>query len=166
MDKPIIIAALMCSFCLFVAIGLYFAQKDIEARNFSAKPVKNIFSETGQGSPTSPADAKEREYPPPVSEAQGTLSEPATVPENVATEFHASEVVENNLPQSIEFWTQAYCPGDDSAFDYKIPAGYRIESCEYGESGRHNGCPDCTMVKIRLTQNETGNQSDKAATVI
>jgi hypothetical protein len=34
------------------------------------------------------------------------------------TKFKATEIVSNNLPNSIEFWTQAYCPASGTKYDY------------------------------------------------
>lgn len=84
--------------------------------------------------------------------------------------FHATEVVSNNLWESIllndrtkigdsdiftydleiEFWTESNCPYDGTDKDYKIPANMIFSDCEKGEIGSHGGCPTCEMSKIKL----------------
>jgi hypothetical protein len=66
------------------------------------------------------------------------------------SEFKVVELVENNLPNSITFWTTAYCPGDGTAFDYTIPTGYQKEFCISGPNGSHGGCSSCAMREIKL----------------
>jgi len=73
-----------------------------------------------------------------------------TISSSDASKFSATELVENNLPNSITFWTTAYCPGAGTPFDYKIPAGYQKESCISGPMGSHGGCSYCAMSKIKL----------------
>jgi len=73
-----------------------------------------------------------------------------TISSSDASKFSVTELVENNLPNSITFWTTAYCPGVGTPFDYKIPAGYQKESCISGPVGSHGGCSYCAMSKIKL----------------
>lgn len=75
-----------------------------------------------------------------------------SLPESAPAEFNSTELVSDNLPESIEFWTQAYCPGAGAAFDYKIPTGFKLEACEYGLIGSHGGCSYCTMAKVKLVK--------------
>lgn len=65
-------------------------------------------------------------------------------------EFGATEIVEDNLPESITFWTAGYCPGTTGIFEYNVPEGYQVVSCERGPQGSHGGCSSCVMVKIKL----------------
>jgi hypothetical protein len=71
--------------------------------------------------------------------------------------FHPTEIVNNNLPHSIEFWTEAYCPNDGTKYDYIIPLGYSLFSCDKDnqEKGTHGGCPTCIMSKIKLIKIES-----------
>lgn len=64
--------------------------------------------------------------------------------------FKATEIVSNNFPESIEFWTQANCPDQGLNWPYYVPNGYRAVSCSYGEMGSHGGCSNCIMTKIKL----------------
>jgi len=64
--------------------------------------------------------------------------------------FSATEVVSDNLPESVTFWTPAFCPSYDTSYAYKVPEGYEIASCEMGETGSHGGCSFCAMAKIKL----------------
>ena len=70
--------------------------------------------------------------------------------------FKATEIVSNNLPDSIEFWTEANCPHWDNEWIYQIPDYYSYlsdgspEDCIKGEMGSHGGCPTCIMSKIKL----------------
>lgn len=67
--------------------------------------------------------------------------------------FKATEIVSNNLPESIEFWTQAYCPGSGTRYDYiyNMP-GYILKSCEKGNDGSHGGCKTCIMSNIKFVK--------------
>jgi hypothetical protein len=68
--------------------------------------------------------------------------------------FEATELVSNNFPESIEFWTQADCPWA-LKWGYDIPyPGYNVASCSKGEKGSHGGCPTCIMSKIRLEKGD------------
>lgn len=69
---------------------------------------------------------------------------------DVKSKFQATEIVVNNLPNSIEFWTQAYCPNEGNKYDYVVPDGYRAVDCSYGVTGSHSGCKTCVMSKITL----------------
>ncbi len=68
--------------------------------------------------------------------------------------FHATEIVNNNLPESIEFWTEAYCPGSGTDYDYNVDNisvyYYSFDSCEQGETGSHGGCKNCIMSRIKI----------------
>lgn len=70
--------------------------------------------------------------------------------------FGATEILSNNLPDSIEFWTEAYCPWTGTKYDYDFknadPVYYSFDSCEQGTIGSHGGCPTCVMSKIKLTK--------------
>jgi hypothetical protein len=58
--------------------------------------------------------------------------------------FGATEMLENNIPDSVSFWTQAQCS------DYEAPLGYYIDECESGLTGTHGGCFTCAMSKVSL----------------
>ena len=75
--------------------------------------------------------------------------------EQVPPEFRVTELISNDLPRAIEFWTTAFCPGAGTAMEYKIPPAYRIESCTPGPMGSHGGCVYCAMSRIRLVQGES-----------
>lgn len=82
--------------------------------------------------------------------------------------FHATEIVNNNLPESIEFWTEAYCPSSGTYYDYNsdILSNYIVDKCEQGETGSHGGCKSCIMSKLLLhkkLQNE--NQEFVSGTI-
>lgn len=66
--------------------------------------------------------------------------------------FKATEIVSNEMPSSIKFWTEAYCPGSNSGYDYSIPDGYSVLSCDVlkQEKGTHGGCSTCIMSEISL----------------
>lgn len=66
------------------------------------------------------------------------------------SKFSATEVVEDNLPDSITFWSAAFCPNINTSAKYKIPDGYELVSCETGQQGTHGGCSYCAMSKIKL----------------
>lgn len=73
--------------------------------------------------------------------------------EYIKKQFQATEIVSNNLPESIEFWTEAYCPGSGNDYDYLFndnAFNYSLYSCEKGEIGSHGGCKTCIMSKIKL----------------
>ncbi|MDD4409568.1 MAG: hypothetical protein PHW52_02830 [Candidatus Pacebacteria bacterium] len=63
--------------------------------------------------------------------------------------FQATEIVSDNLPDSIEFWTQANCP-NSKTYKYIIPDGYDLQGCVAGTTGSHGGCATCRMSKIKL----------------
>lgn len=66
--------------------------------------------------------------------------------------FSMTELINNNLPDSIEFWTQATCPNAGSV-PYQEPDGYELRACETSTSfGGHCGCASCTMSKIELAR--------------
>jgi len=73
---------------------------------------------------------------------------------DIKERFKATEIVFNNLPESIEFWTEAYCPGSDASYDYQLDltanSEYLLSSCELGEIGSYGGCKTCVMSKIKL----------------
>lgn len=75
---------------------------------------------------------------------------------DIKERFKATEIVSNNLPESIEFWTEAYCPGSDTSYDYPLDltgnSEYLLSSCESGEIGSHDGCKTCVMSKVKLTR--------------
>lgn len=64
--------------------------------------------------------------------------------------FSAKEIVEDNLPNDITFWAEAFCPNFNTNANYAIPEGYELVSCEMGETGTHGGCSYCAMSKIKL----------------
>ena len=78
--------------------------------------------------------------------------------------FHATEIVNNNLPKAITFWTEAYCPGMGIVYEYIIPEGFKLHRCvNYEqEKGTHGGCPTCAMVKISLKTTEYKEKEEKA----
>lgn len=72
---------------------------------------------------------------------------------------NATEIVTNNAPDFVEFWTEAYCPGTGTPNDYEIPEGYsrRNITCDYGAIGSHGGCPTCVMSKITLSRDNVSD---------
>lgn len=70
--------------------------------------------------------------------------------EQLKKKFSYTELVNNKIPQSIEFWTEAYCPFTDPQYSYVIPHDFDLVSCEQGEVGSHGGCSTCIMSKIKL----------------
>lgn len=64
--------------------------------------------------------------------------------------FFYTEIVNNSIPQTIEFWTEAYCPFEDNHFSYTVPYDFDLVYCEKGDDGSHGGCPTCAMSKIKL----------------
>jgi hypothetical protein len=74
--------------------------------------------------------------------------------EGVKEFFHATEIINNNLPRSIEFWTEAYCPSDGTNYDYIVPLGFDLYYCDKNdqEVGTHGGCSTCIMSKIQLVK--------------
>ena len=76
---------------------------------------------------------------------------------DIKERFKAIEIVSNNLPESIEFWTQAYCPGSGNKYDYVLSDSnsyYNIDSCSQGATGSHGGCETCIMSKIKLINDQ------------
>lgn len=70
--------------------------------------------------------------------------------------FAMTDLVSNNLPDSIEFWAQATCPNSGSIYDYPIPEGYALVSCMTDSVlASHCGCSDCIMSKIKLQKKST-----------
>ncbi|MDD3292867.1 MAG: hypothetical protein PHI45_02560 [Candidatus Pacebacteria bacterium] len=69
--------------------------------------------------------------------------------------FRATEIITNHLPASIEFWTEAYCPDEETPYNYVAPEGYSVYSCDKNkqEMGTHGGCSTCVMSSIKLTKN-------------
>ncbi|MFA5013053.1 MAG: polysaccharide deacetylase family protein [Candidatus Paceibacterota bacterium] len=68
--------------------------------------------------------------------------------------FSMTDLASDDLPSSIEFWTQATCPGSNS-YAYQVPSGYELVSCSHATMGSHCGCSDCVMSKIKLTKTQT-----------
>jgi len=67
------------------------------------------------------------------------------------SKFAATEVVNDNLPSDITFWSSAYCPNQGYRnYVYTVPEGYELVSCEMGGVGTHRGCSYCAMAKIKL----------------
>ncbi|MCU0653544.1 MAG: hypothetical protein MUD10_04780 [Candidatus Pacebacteria bacterium] len=166
MQKSLIVATGICIFSLFVALGLFFAQKDLETRRFapskkSANTVADQLAKTGKLETVPPVAAPSGEYEEYSLIQQYEAPRTPAGTDGIPAEFHAVELVENSLPGSAEFWTQAYCPGDGAAFEYHVPEGYRVESCDYGEIGSHNGCSYCTMAKIKLAQGANTTPSEQ-----
>ncbi|HOI60420.1 MAG TPA: Kazal-type serine protease inhibitor domain-containing protein [Candidatus Pacearchaeota archaeon] len=76
------------------------------------------------------------------------------------SKFSATEVVEDNLPESITLWSAAFCPNINTKAKYTIPEGYELVSCEMGQTGTHGGCSYCAMAKIKLkAKASTSNNS-------
>ncbi len=67
-----------------------------------------------------------------------------------ASKFKATEIVEDNLPDSIMFWTSANCPNSGLSSSYNVPDGYEVVTCERGPMGSHGGCSNCIMSQIKL----------------
>lgn len=90
--------------------------------------------------------------------------------EDIKRGFRATEIVSNNLPESIEFWTEAYCPGSGTDYDYHFDKNwnykynyswdYYLSSCEEGETGSHGGCPTCVMSKIKLSKDHNPSEQN------
>ncbi len=76
--------------------------------------------------------------------------------------FHATEIINNNLLESIEFWTEAECSYLNTKYNYKVPDGYYIsaEYCSEKEVGTHGGCPSCIMSKIVLRKGSSIPESN------
>ncbi|MDD4068390.1 MAG: dockerin type I domain-containing protein [Bacteroidales bacterium] len=66
------------------------------------------------------------------------------------SKFSATEVEEDNLPESITLWAAAYCPDKYTKYVYTVPEGYELVSCEMDQAGTHGGCSYCAMAKIKL----------------
>ncbi|BFT95197.1 MAG: hypothetical protein MNSN_05100 [Minisyncoccus archaeiphilus] len=73
--------------------------------------------------------------------------------EEIKKLFNATEVIINDSPKVIEFWTEATCPGDGLDSDYSFEkigltfeAGYFLISCVHGDDEFHN----YKTIKIRL----------------
>jgi len=49
-------------------------------------------------------------------------------------QWDAIEIVNDNLPDSIEFWTSKYCPDSEKNYKYTIPAGYVLLDCLHTEA--------------------------------
>ena len=80
--------------------------------------------------------------------APGTL-EPLT-----RADFGGSELVEDNLPESLTAWYTAACSGTydihlEKNTPTKIWGRYRVATCEMGPTGSHGGCSHCLMCKVR-----------------
>jgi hypothetical protein len=79
--------------------------------------------------------------------------ENATINDSLLKRFGATEIEEDNLPESIVFWAEASCTS--GAYKYSwIPTGFELVNCEEGEIGSHDGCDNCTMAKIELKKKE------------
>jgi len=94
-----------------------------------------------------------------------TLKTSSVAVSTTAKELSATEVVIDNLPESITYWTQATCSG---YYEYKVPVNYvneyEITNCENGLVGTHNGCSYCAMAKITLEKNSTEPEDQIACT--
>lgn len=95
---------------------------------------------------------------------QVDMNNPTNNDEQIKKDFQATEIISNNLPEAIEFWTEAYCPGSGTNYDYvfseKNNYGYSISSCVKGETGSHGGCKTCVMSKLKLTKS-SGCENNK-----
>lgn len=82
---------------------------------------------------------------------KGEVVEKSMLDQEARQYFHATEIVNNSLPDYIEFWTEAYCPGEGTPYDYVMPEGYDISSCDKNLQGIgiHGGCPTCVMSLIK-----------------
>ena len=151
MKEDLVILVLILLVGASLSLGIFFLPKNNAVQSDSKKdrPADKITI----AEPTATDMAKIHSTEP---QTDGIPSTPTDLPAN----FHAVEVVANDLPASAEFWTQAYCPGAGSAFEYSIPDGYRVESCEYGSIGSHNGCSYCTMAKIKLALGKSDEPSE------
>ena len=63
--------------------------------------------------------------------------------------FHLSEIIFNDLPDSIEGYSCASCEG---YYNYVCPKGYHRTDCEYSQSGSHGCCSSCIVVKIKCVE--------------
>jgi|GEM_PF-1714277 len=86
------------------------------------------------------------------------MNKKASADKSVMERFQATEIVFNNLPESLEFWTQADCPLA-LKWGYEVPRGYYAANCTKGEKGSHGGCSTCIMSKIELRRGEYGLSS-------
>lgn len=83
------------------------------------------------------------------------ITDPASTSCSTVDGFGMTDLVSNNLPNSIEFYTQATCPGN-GVYGYPIPTGYKLESCSTGYSpSEHCGCSSCIMAKVKLSKSTT-----------
>lgn len=82
---------------------------------------------------------------------------------SIPANFNVTELVSDNLPDSIEFWTTAYCPDAGTEYDYTVPQGYKVSSCVYGGNGSHGGCSGCVMTKIKLVKIEAGEYHEETS---
>lgn len=75
--------------------------------------------------------------------------------------FKATEIIANDLPASISFSTQEYCPNSGTNEDYLIPEGYNLENCAYFQEYKEeeNGTFDVqryttiVLIKNEFTKN-------------
>jgi len=147
MKEDFIIPVLILLIGAGMGLGLYLLPKNPAKEDYRVvvEPAKIENSE-----PEAEDMAQIYTAPPQEEEIQ-----PLTSSAGLPPDFRAVEVVSNDLPASAEFWTQAYCPGTGSAFEYTVPDGYRIESCQSGPVGSHNGCSYCGMAKIKLVEGQS-----------
>lgn len=68
--------------------------------------------------------------------------------EDIKKKFKATEIISNNLPESIEFWTESFCPNGENDYEYDIPSGFEIISCDCGKDEFLVNCNTRKMVKI------------------
>jgi hypothetical protein len=71
-----------------------------------------------------------------------------------AKDFGGSELVEDNLPESLTAWYTAACSGRyDIHLEKHTPVNirgrYKASKCEMGPTGSHGGCSYCLMCKVR-----------------
>jgi hypothetical protein len=71
-----------------------------------------------------------------------------------AKDFGGTELVEDNLPESLTAWYAATCQGIydihlEKHTPLNIRGRYRVAKCERGPTGSHGGCPGCGMCKVR-----------------
>ncbi|MDD5639296.1 MAG: hypothetical protein PHR47_00620 [Candidatus Pacebacteria bacterium] len=131
----------------------------IEAKNINhiifKEPTKVSTSEEEKNKASDNSDNKREEV---VSNNNQSQVSNVVDAKDIKEKFKATEIVSNNLPESIEFWTEANCPDKGLDWPYYTPEGYKVESCSYGEKGSHSGCKTCIMTKIKL-QKINENQS-------
>jgi hypothetical protein len=75
------------------------------------------------------------------SDGASGCSNPITDPKS----FRLTELTSNQLPVSVQGWSQAACQG---AYNYVCPSGYDRTDCQNDAIGTHDGCASCLMALV------------------